>query len=218
VSTRDDGALDATQIVQRDRDEWKRRALAAEAKAKRMGAVLVEVGALPVGGKIDRGRLLRVVRAARQAAEVARPLRVIVTGGRAYGERWVDPKAPPARRTERPGWRDEVAHVRRVLGELAAEHGSLLVVQGGANGADRRAKEWADHHHGAGRGPKPVTFEADWKNLGRSAGPKRNAAMVAAGADLVVVFPGGVGMAGCAELARAAGLAVRDERAGGPKA
>ena len=131
-------------------------------------------------------------------------IRVIVTGGRDYGELTAG-KA-------RAQWVAEVRHVRRVLDEVAEALKvdalcPLTVVQGGAAGADRRAREWAEHwRHDV------ETFAADWGAHGRAAGPKRNAAMVDAGADLVVAFPGGRGTASCVALAQAAKLKVRDER------
>lgn len=105
--------------------------------------------------------------------------RVIVTGGRTY--------------------KDVIA----VYDALDAAKPSL-VVQGGANGADRLAREWAHVHK-----VECVTFAASWKDYGHAAGPIRNAAMIEAGADLVLAFPGGRGTADCIEKAITAGIPVR---------
>lgn len=78
-----------------------------------------------------------------------------------------------------------------------------MVIQGGATGADWLAKYWARSH-----GIKDVEFKADW-GKGRSAGPKRNAVMLAnSEPDLVVAFPGGAGTADMVKKAKNAGIRV----------
>jgi YspA, cpYpsA-related SLOG family len=60
-----------------------------------------------------------------------------------------------------------------------------LVIEGGALGADRLAREWAIRH-----GVPFLTFEADWQTYGRSAGPIRNTVMLEEGKpDLAGAFP-----------------------------
>lgn len=108
--------------------------------------------------------------------------RVIVTGGRNYQ----DYKA-----------------VWRALDFLREQYGIFTVVQGGANGADKFARHWAD----ALRHPSE-TFAANWGEHGRAAGPIRNQAMLDAGANLVVAFKGGRGTANMVGIARAAGIEV----------
>jgi hypothetical protein len=107
------------------------------------------------------------------------------------------------RRTGAPGWTDR-ALLYRVLDEIAP----AVVVEGGAAGADRLAREWAQE-----RAVPVETFPADWKRYGRAAGPRRNREMVEAGADLVVGFsvaePPTSGTAGMLRLATDAGLRVR---------
>lgn len=91
-------------------------------------------------------------------------MRVIVTGSR--------------------DWKDMYA-VYDALGELLKPGGELTVVHGDCpTGADRFASLWCKG--------KPVTEErhpAQWDRFGRSAGVRRNAEMVALGADLVLAFP-----------------------------
>ena len=76
-----------------------------------------------------------------------------------------------------------------VLNELFALSdvlGSQLVIVHGAcpTGADHYASEW-----GAGRPDvKMEAWPADWKQYGKSAGPRRNEIMVDAGADMCVAF------------------------------
>lgn len=54
-----------------------------------------------------------------------------------------------------------------------------LILQGGASGADSIARNWAE------RNQTPcITYSADWKAYGRSAGPIRNAQMLDALLDI----------------------------------
>lgn len=132
--------------------------------------------------------------------------RVIVTGGRLYGEQY------DREGHERPLWMLEVEHIVGTLNVLVWTYlDDILIVQGGATGADRIAREWSK-----ARGPEPVTFRADWDRFGRRAGRLRNEVMVAAGADFVVAFPGGRGTNHCVETARLAKLMVLDLRDEGP--
>ena len=79
------------------------------------------------------------------------------------------------------------------------------IIEGGAKGADKLAREWA-----ASRGIPVRTFKADWRRYGRGAGPQRNEQMLDEGKpDLVVAFPGGSGTASMMRLARAAGVRVQ---------
>lgn len=72
-----------------------------------------------------------------------------------------------------------------------------LVVQGGANGADNMARQWAEDNN-----VECVTIEADWANHGKSAGPKRNLRMLKAYPNAVVLaFPGGKGTQNCIDTA-----------------
>lgn len=93
--------------------------------------------------------------------------RVIVCGGREYANQ---------------------AAVWESLDILYAEHPDLVVVQGGARGADKLARDWA-HSNSV----PLVTYEANWKEAGKRAGPQRNHKMLSEGAQLVVAFPGGRG-------------------------
>lgn len=111
-------------------------------------------------------------------------MRVLVCGGRDYSDREA---------------------VFGVLHELAEKHGWLTIIEGGANGADALAREWAKLcYHGL------VTVPADWHKHGTAAGPIRNTRMLTSGKpDLVIAFPGGRGTADMVEKASIAGIEVR---------
>ena len=97
--------------------------------------------------------------------------------------------------------------VHRAL--TAADPG--MVIEGGARGADRLCREWAQ-----ARGVQVLTMEALWdyyRVTGRegAAGPIRNAGMVEVARRLdaiLVAFPGDSGTADCVRRARSAGLVV----------
>lgn len=64
----------------------------------------------------------------------------------------------------------------------------LIIIQGGAPGADKLAKEWA-----ISRQKQFKEFPADWNTYGKRAGYIRNQQMADDNPDIVVAFPGGVG-------------------------
>lgn len=102
------------------------------------------------------------------------------------------------------GGRDysDAGTLRHALCALDAAHGPLEIVEGGASGADRLAREWARE-----RGNPVRTFPADWAAHGRAAGPIRNEQMLReANPDFVVAFPGGRGTENMVALAKAAGV------------
>lgn len=96
-----------------------------------------------------------------------RNLRLIVCGGRDFDNREL---------------------VFSTLDHIHAQRNIVLIIEGGAAGADRLAREWAQS-----RGVPYQTEEANWVELGRAAGPKRNAKMLTLEPDGVVAFPGGRG-------------------------
>lgn len=92
-------------------------------------------------------------------------MRVLVCGGRNYTNQ------------------DRVFAVLGILQDVE------LIIEGGAEGADRQARYWA-----LSNGVPCMTIHAAWGKLGRSAGHVRNGWMLRYGLpDLVVAFPGGVG-------------------------
>lgn len=110
-------------------------------------------------------------------------IRLLVCGGRNYADK---------------------ATVYRALDRVHAKRGVALVIHGAATGADTLAGEWA-----ADRGIPVAEFPADWAAHGDSAGPIRNARMLAEEKpDAVVAFAGGTGTAHMVRIARASGVPV----------
>lgn len=107
---------------------------------------------------------------------------IIVCGGRDYGDK---------------------QHVSETLDSLHANVPVRLMIEGGADGADKWARVWADR-----RGVPHLTVEALWGKYGRRAGPIRNRGMLCAQPDLVVAFPGGPGTADMVSASREAGCDV----------
>lgn len=86
-----------------------------------------------------------------------------------------------------------------------APHDCMVVIQGGAHGADQMAREWCES-----RKVEYENYAADWKANGKAAGPIRNQRMIDEGKpDLVVAFPGGKGTADMVRRTTAAGVPVR---------
>ena len=99
---------------------------------------------------------------------------------------------------------DNESLVFGALDQIEAEMGPLVIIEGGARGADSLAALWADD-----RGAHHLQFKADWQKHGKGAGPIRNQTMLDDGKpDLVVGFPGGVGTADMLRRAKAAGIPV----------
>lgn len=104
---------------------------------------------------------------------------VIITGGRYYANR-------------------EQLHKVLELFDIG------VLIQGGANGADKLALEYAKLNSITN-----ITVSANWDRDGRAAGPIRNKAMVKAYPNAVVIaFPGGVGTENCVKEAINNGLTV----------
>jgi len=107
--------------------------------------------------------------------------RVLVCGGREYGDRY---------------------SVYRTLDDMSPK--PTMIIHGGAHGADMLAHDWAVYR----QIPRRV-FMADWANQGRSAGPLRNARMLVEGKPhIVIAFPGGRGTADMVRKAKVAGVPV----------
>ena len=74
-----------------------------------------------------------------------------------------------------------------------------LVIEGGARGADRLARDWAK------KNSVPfVTVDAEWSKLGLGAGHARNKKMIEMFPNAVLLaFPGNKGTANCVKQAEA---------------
>jgi hypothetical protein len=89
---------------------------------------------------------------------------------------------------------------------LNALDGVTCVIEGGAEGADRFARVWAES-----RGIEVQTFKANWNAYGKAAGPIRNQHMIYEGKPhLVIAFSGGSGTADCVRRARTSEIEVRE--------
>lgn len=99
-----------------------------------------------------------------------------------------------------------------VYSALDALDGVTCIIEGGAQGADCYAAEWADK-----TGTPHMQFNADWKAYRRAAGPIRNKRMLDEGKpDLVLAFPGGRGTANMISQAQKAGVKVIEQTAPKP--
>lgn len=116
------------------------------------------------------------------------------------------------------GGRDYTNH-KRVFEVLSLLKPKYLIL-GDANGADSLARKWAVRNFvepqdkvAIAMGLKRITHYmicfADWKRLGRSAGPKRNSEMLDAEPDFVLAFPGGRGTQNMITQAKSRGIPVR---------
>lgn len=130
--------------------------------------------------------------------------RILVCGGRSYGNvpNGTAPEDYAAAKAKADAERVIFWRVMAPYADVA----NIEIIQGGADGADRCARDWA-----SGSGHRCRTFEADWKAYGKGAGPMRNQRMLDEGRpDLVVAFPGGRGTADMMRRAKAAGARVID--------
>ncbi len=96
---------------------------------------------------------------------------------------------------------------KSAMGDLIRLRGvPRRIVQGGANGADQMAREWAKNF-----AMEVLTENADWQKHGRAAGPIRNQAMLDNHRpSFVVAFPGGRGTADMIRRCRKAGVDVTE--------
>lgn len=81
--------------------------------------------------------------------------------------------------------------------------GFVLLIQGGADGADALAYEWAKS-----REVPSLCIPAKWSSRGKAAGPIRNSAMLTLGPRAVIAFEGGRGTADMIRQALDAGIPV----------
>jgi len=108
-------------------------------------------------------------------------MRVLVCGGREY---------------------EDVEALKAELDAIHAEFGISELIHGAARGADSLAAAWAKS-----LGIPTRAFPADWNRHGKSAGFRRNEAMLCEGRpDAVIAFPGGKGTAHMVKLAVNAGI------------
>jgi hypothetical protein len=117
-------------------------------------------------------------------------MRVLVCGGRDYSD---------------------YGAVKRELDKLARMAGMLrvvlVVIEGGARGADALAVQWCEENPG---NLQHIKVRADWAEHGRRAGPIRNQRMInEENPSVVLAFPGGRGTEDMVRRAEKAGIEVR---------
>jgi YspA, cpYpsA-related SLOG family len=103
------------------------------------------------------------------------------------------------------GGRDynDMRAVYAALDKMAAKSEIAMIIQGGADGADKMAFAWAFQ-----RCIPCLSVPADWGQHGKAAGPIRNRKMLEYVVDGVVAFPGGDGTADMIRQAKEAGVPV----------
>jgi hypothetical protein len=108
-------------------------------------------------------------------------MRILVCGGRDY---------------------DNQKLVDVILDTHLERWGGIHIIEGGATGADTLARNWAIKNK-----VPYTTFPADWRKLGKAAGPIRNQQMLDEGKpDMYIAFPGGSGTADMIKKAQNYGI------------
>ncbi|ASZ75494.1 hypothetical protein KIW74_gp34 [Mycobacterium phage Kimona] len=107
-------------------------------------------------------------------------------------------------------WKDRPTIWNALHAELSISPEGIVVVHGGARGADDIADRWAHGMNQMGYKVRVEKHDAEWGRYGKRAGMIRNQQMVDAGADVCLAFPlpGSVGTYGCMIAARRAGIRV----------
>lgn len=95
------------------------------------------------------------------------------------------------------------ATLDEVLSQVHKTASIELLVHGAARGADSMAGQWARDN-----GIQEVLCPANWRTHGKSAGYKRNKAMLGLRPELVIAFPGGRGTEVMINLSERAGITV----------
>ena len=92
--------------------------------------------------------------------------RVIIAGGRDFHNRLLAFKK-----------------IDKIIGDIPKEE--LMIVEGGANGADRLGRKWAERINA-----ESLTVNADWETHGNSAGYIRNKEMAEISTQLIAFWDG----------------------------
>lgn len=93
----------------------------------------------------------------------------------------------------------------QLMSEVLSDYEDVadVIIHGGAKGADKMAGVWAKSN-----GVHSAEVTALWNSYGKSAGYKRNTAMLLLKPDLVIAFSGGVGTKMMVDLARRGNIKV----------
>jgi YspA, cpYpsA-related SLOG family len=111
-------------------------------------------------------------------------MRIIVCGGRDYHNQ---------------------SHFFDWLDKFHAKFTIVELIEGGAKGADRLARDWGQKNK-----ITVIEVQALWEKFGTRAGPIRNQIMIDYKPDAVVAFPGGKGTNNMASIAKRDGIKVYD--------
>lgn len=94
--------------------------------------------------------------------------------------------------------------VNAILTKIKEKYPDLAIIEGGARGADRLARQWADKNDVI-----CYTERADWETYGKRAGWMRNQRMIDRfKPQAVVAFPGNKGTRDMVRRAHEAGIPV----------
>jgi YspA, cpYpsA-related SLOG family len=113
-----------------------------------------------------------------------RKVRICVCGGRSYSD---------------------ATTLRKTLDRFLPWKDKMILVAGGASGADTLAEDWADKN-----GVEKDIFPADWKTHGKAAGHIRNSEMLKSGIDILYAFPGGKGTENMIKICRKKNVYIKE--------
>lgn len=129
-------------------------------------------------------------------------MRLLVCGGRNYAK-WCSGRNPEARKKFLKE-QDFVWLTLNGIYEECVDH--LVVISGGATGADSSAADWAESRY-----IDCEIYHADWESWGPRAGPMRNQQMLDEGKPThVLAIKGGSGTADMVRRAKKAGIPVTE--------
>lgn len=129
--------------------------------------------------------------------------RVLVTGGRDFSDKDTVYRALYDYCDREGLWTEEDQYGNKMPT-------GLVIVHGGARGADSLADAWAVAHWV----PFEI-FKPDWEKHGKAGGILRNVDMLATDPDVVIAFPGGRGTAHMVSIAKKKGTEVIEVQASG---
>lgn len=129
-------------------------------------------------------------------------MKIVVCGGRDYGEERADGELTRSAMRERNRLVDVLDRWRWYF---VPKGKALALACGGCpTGADMLARQWARDCAIA-----LTVFEADWKQFGKIAGPLRNGQMLGDfQPDFLLAFPGGAGTFNCIQAAKLRSIPV----------
>lgn len=129
-------------------------------------------------------------------------MRILVCGGRTFGNIYMENLSPQ----ELFQKEKERNFIWDKLEQITGDYFNINIISGMADGVDTVAYEFARDTE-----ISLLSFPADWKKHGKSAGPIRNQQMLDEGKpNLIVAFPGGTGTADMIRRAKKAEIEVKE--------